>query len=104
MTYMETLLESLILVSASNLDERLKAGGERGWVTARATELARDPANASATLFTARHIAEIASIVGKGSGLDVEVLDEKALAKLGCGGMLGVNAGSAEPPRLVKLI
>jgi leucyl aminopeptidase len=42
--------------------------------------------------------------VAEGTGLAVEVLDEKTLAKLGRGGMLGVNAGSAEPPRLVKLI
>jgi len=31
------------------------------------------------------------------------VFDEKALEKLGCGGILGVNAGSVEPPRMVKL-
>ena len=31
------------------------------------------------------------------------MLDEKALAELGCGGILGVGAGSAAPPRLVEL-
>ena len=36
-------------------------------------------------------------------GLDAEVFDLDALAEMGCGGMLGVNAGSAEPPRLIKL-
>jgi leucyl aminopeptidase len=30
------------------------------------------------------------------------VFDEVALAELGCGGLLGVNGGSAEPPRMVK--
>ena len=33
----------------------------------------------------------------------VQVLDEKALAKQGCGGLIGVGRGSARPPRLVKL-
>jgi leucyl aminopeptidase len=33
----------------------------------------------------------------------VEVLDEEAIAELKLGGMLGVNQGSDEPPRLVKL-
>lgn len=33
----------------------------------------------------------------------VEVLDEKALTELGCGGILAVGTGSAHPPRLVKL-
>ena len=102
-TQQEPPLEALTLVSASNRLEKLKAGAERGRITARATELARDLANAPATLLTARRFADIATVVAKGSGLGVEVLDEKALAKLGCGGMLGVNAGSAEPPRLVKL-
>ena len=35
--------------------------------------------------------------------MQIEVFDEDALAELGCGGMLGVNAGSTEPPRMIKL-
>ena len=31
------------------------------------------------------------------------VLDEKELAELGCGGILGVGGGSSAPPRLVEL-
>jgi leucyl aminopeptidase len=30
-------------------------------------------------------------------------LDEQQLAEMGCGGLLGVNAGSAQPARLIKL-
>ncbi len=33
----------------------------------------------------------------------IKVLDEKQLAELGCGGLLGVGGGSAAPPRLVEL-
>jgi leucyl aminopeptidase len=76
---------------------------ERGAVTARATCLARDLANAPATLLTARRLAEIAKQVGKQSGLDVEIFDENKVAELGLGGLLGVNAGSSEPARMVKL-
>jgi leucyl aminopeptidase len=36
-------------------------------------------------------------------GCDVEVLDEQALAEGGYGGILGVGAGSANPPRLVRI-
>lgn len=39
----------------------------------------------------------------KGSGLKVTVYDEKQLAEMGCGGILGVGGASATPPRLVKL-
>jgi leucyl aminopeptidase len=39
----------------------------------------------------------------KGGKVTVAVLDEKQLAAQGCGGILGVGQGSANPPRLVKL-
>ncbi|RXL44522.1 leucyl aminopeptidase, partial [Citrobacter sp. AAK_AS5] len=52
---------------------------------------------------TARKIAEKAVEVGSANGLLVEVFDEEQLAEMGCGGMLGVNRGSKEPPRMVRL-
>lgn len=36
-------------------------------------------------------------------GLEVEVLDDKALRKGGYGGIIGVGQGSSRPPRLVRL-
>jgi leucyl aminopeptidase len=36
-------------------------------------------------------------------GLKVEVLDEKQMAKLGMGALLGVGQGSAKPPRIVVM-
>src|SRR6266568_5019008 len=41
--------------------------------------------------------------VAAASGLDVEVLEEKALADDGYGGILGVGQGSVHSPRLVRL-
>jgi leucyl aminopeptidase len=41
--------------------------------------------------------------LGVRQGFAVDVFDEHALSEMGCGGLLGVNAGSAEPPRLVHL-
>lgn len=38
-----------------------------------------------------------------GPPLTLTVLDETELAELGCGGILGVGAGSSSPPRLVEL-
>jgi leucyl aminopeptidase len=71
---------------------------------ATAGQLARDLANAPPAHLTATHIAEIAQELGATAGLDVEVFDKDALVEMGCGGLLGVNAGSAEQPRMVKLI
>jgi leucyl aminopeptidase len=41
--------------------------------------------------------------LGADRGLEVEVFDKDALIELGCGGLLGVNQGSAAPPRMIKL-
>ena len=48
-------------------------------------------------------MADLASRLGKERGLDVEIFDKQALIDLGCGGLLGVNAGSAEEPRMIKM-
>ncbi len=63
----------------------------RDWVNAAPNEL-RPPGFAD----------EIAAAAGK-AGLDVEVLDERALRKGGYGGLLAVGLGSAAPPRFVRL-
>ena len=47
--------------------------------------------------------AERAAALAKSAGLDVEILDEKALRKGGFGGVLGVGMGSSRPPRLVRI-
>jgi leucyl aminopeptidase len=38
-----------------------------------------------------------------GLGVEIEVLDEKAMAKLGMGALLGVAQGSVRPPRLLAM-
>jgi leucyl aminopeptidase len=54
-------------------------------------------------LLTASRIAEVAVEVGAEAGLDVKVYDKAALADLACGGLLGVNKGSVEEPRMVVM-
>jgi leucyl aminopeptidase len=46
---------------------------------------------------------EVAAAAKSHKGVKVTVLDEKQLAAEGCGGILGVGQGSANPPRLVRL-
>jgi leucyl aminopeptidase len=83
--------------------EEAQEGAQRGRAFAEAACLARDLANTPPALLTATQMAEVASRLGAERGLDVEVFDEDDLAAMGCGGILGVNAGSTEPPRLIKL-
>lgn len=100
----EPPIDALTLVTAEGGDtEEVEQGLMQGGVMARATALARDLANAPASLLTAARMAEVAESLARTCGLDVEVFDGEALAGLGCGGILGVNAGSAEPPRMIKL-
>ncbi len=81
----------------------VQRGAERGHVIAAAAQLARDLANTPPGHLTASRMADVASAVAASSGLGIEIFDHDALVELGCGGLLGVNAGSEEPPRMVKL-
>jgi leucyl aminopeptidase len=81
----------------------VEQGAQRGQVIAGAAMLARDLANCPGSLMTATKIADLAVAIGADSGLQVEVFDKDALLEMGCGGLLGVNQASAEPPRMVRL-
>ncbi len=96
-------LASLALVASAKAGKAATAGAGRGVTTARAGALARQLANMPPVDLTARKIAAMAVELGAQHGFGVEVFDKDQLAVLGCGGMLGVNAGSTEPPRMVKL-
>jgi leucyl aminopeptidase len=72
-------------------------------VLAAAISLVRDLVNTSPSdLYPATLAAEAQRVAGA-AGLGVEVLDEKALAEGGYGGIVGVGQGSVHPPRLVRL-
>ncbi len=98
-----TELSSFTLVIAPEHEAAMTKGAERGRIFARATSLARDLANTPPAHLTAAKMAEVAKAIAADNGLDIEVFDADALERLGCGGMLGVNAGSVEPPYLIKL-
>ena len=96
-------IATVTLTSAPGRLASLDAGAQRGAAIADAVCVARDMANTPPAHLTARMMADQAVEIAKVSGLDVTVLDEHAMAELGLGGLLGVNRGSTEPPRLVKL-
>ena len=72
-------------------------------MTSRAAAVARDLANGPPAHLTASALADVAAELGARYGFEVESFDKAQLIELGCGGILGVNAGSAEEPRMVKL-
>jgi leucyl aminopeptidase len=92
----------VVVVDEQDLVEA-REGAREGHVSAGATSLGRDLANCPAGYLTATRLGLVAQEVGRSTGLEVEVFDRDALVELRCGGLLGVNAGSVEPPTMVKV-
>lgn len=76
---------------------------ERAGVLADAVSLTRDLVNTAPADLVPEDLASVAQQVAEQAGLEIEVLDERALAEGGYGGLTGVGQGSVNPPRLVRL-
>jgi leucyl aminopeptidase len=96
-------LERVVLLTDPARAKAVATGAERGRLLGEAVNLARDLINTPPMALTARDLAEVARQTAADRGLKVEVLEEDAMVELGLGGLLAVNKGSVEPPRLVKL-
>ncbi len=70
---------------------------------ATAVATARDFVNTPPSHLFPAEFARRAKALGESVGLEVEILDDKALQKGGYGGIIGVGQGSSRPPRLVRL-
>jgi leucyl aminopeptidase len=75
----------------------------RAGIVATAVARTRDWVNAPGNMLRPPGFAEEIAAVATKAGLEVEVLDEAALAKGGFGGILAVGTGSEAKPRLVRL-
>ncbi|UUO03681.1 leucyl aminopeptidase, partial [Mycolicibacterium novocastrense] len=80
-----------------------KEAAQRAADIATAVATARDFVNTPPSHLFPDEFARRAKALGEAAGLSVEVLDEKALEKVGYGGIIGVGKGSSRPPRLVRL-
>jgi len=80
-----------------------KAELERATAIATAVATARDFVNTPPSHLFPAEFAKRTKALGESVGLDVEVLDDKTLARDGYGGVIGVGKGSSRPPRLVRL-
>ncbi|GEP37174.1 putative cytosol aminopeptidase [Nocardioides psychrotolerans] len=100
----------VVLLCPNPRRKEMTTAFEEAQVVARAVAQTRDWVNTPPGDLTPPAFAEAAVASGKewtkgrgGPKVTVTVLDEKRLAELGCGGILGVGAASAAPPRLVEI-
>src|SRR5262245_32981610 len=93
-------------ITALTADTKAKAAAaaERAAAIATAVATARDLVNTPPSHLYPAEFAKRAKALGEAAGLEVEVLNDKELAKDGYGGLIGVGQGSSRPPRLVRLI
>ncbi|MDX3800149.1 leucyl aminopeptidase [Streptomyces sp. AK04-3B] len=96
-------LAEAALLGGKPRDAAHKAALLRAAAVGEELNRARDLINMPPNDLDPEAFAGIAQAAAKEHGIKVQVLDEKALVKGGYGGILGVGAGSAAAPRLVKL-
>ncbi len=92
-----------IIALAADAKAATKATAQRAVDIASSVATARDFVNTPPSHLYPAEFAKQAKALGESVGLQVEVLDDKALAKAGYGGIVGVGKGSSRLPRLVRL-
>ncbi|HET8659893.1 MAG TPA: leucyl aminopeptidase [Micromonosporaceae bacterium] len=84
-------------------DKAVKAELRRAAAVVEAVARARDWVNTAPNALRPPDFADEVAAAAAKAGLDVEVLDEKALRRGGYGGIMAVGQGSEAPPRLVRI-
>jgi leucyl aminopeptidase len=94
---------ALTLLVPDPRDGILRTAVKRASAVGDAIALCRDLVNTPPNDLPPARLAEQAAAAATKAGLEVEILDEKALKRAGYGGVLGVGGGSSRPPRLLRL-
>ncbi|MDX6287880.1 MAG: leucyl aminopeptidase [Frankiales bacterium] len=95
--------ESATVLTHATAGKDLKDAVRRAEIVCAGVALTRDLSNTPAADLHPAALADAARTIAEDTGLAIEVLNEKALRKGGYGGLLGVGAGSENPPRLIRL-
>ncbi|MGN4127111.1 leucyl aminopeptidase [Lysinibacillus sphaericus] len=96
-------IDAVHLVTAAEDIDEVVASYEVGIIYANAVNEARSLINLPPNLLTATDLANYAETLAAEYDLEVEILDKAQLEELGMGGILSVNQGSIEEPRLITL-
>ena len=94
-------LHRIDLLAADGVDSA--AVLKKAEAVASAIALSRDLVNRPGGSLSATQLADEAMLVAENTDLEIEIWDKQRLIEEHCGGIIGVNAGSLEEPRLVRL-
>ncbi|MEO7116915.1 MAG: leucyl aminopeptidase [Caldimonas sp.] len=93
--------ESVTIYCTKGESKAVQLGVRRGAAIAAGVTMAREFGNRPGNMCTPTWLGQQAKKIGKQFDLDVEVMDRKAIEKLGMGSFLAVAQGSDEPPRFI---
>jgi leucyl aminopeptidase len=97
-------IKSVTLIGFDASDSAaLNAAVERGRTIGESANFARDLINEPSNRLTPKMLAARAETMAKEGGLGIEVLDERKIAELKMGALIGVAQGSHEPPRVIVI-
>jgi leucyl aminopeptidase len=83
------------------LGNSLETAVEHGSVIGESQNFARALINEPSNKLTPRILAQRAEGMAREAGLGIDILDERRIAELKMGALIGVAQGSAEPPRVI---
>jgi leucyl aminopeptidase len=92
-----------ILLYTEKEKSKVSKGLALGKIAALAGIAARDMANEPGNVWTPTRFAEYGRRLAKKKNISCKVLSKKDMLRLKMGGILGVNSGSAQPPKMVIL-
>jgi leucyl aminopeptidase len=87
----------------AKVEAQLNTAIDHARIIAESINFARDLVNEPSNRLTPRMLAARAEAMAKEAGLGVEILDERKIAELKMGALIGVAQGSIEPPRMIVL-
>ncbi len=90
-----------LLAGASASVAAMRKGVAAGAIIAESAALARDMVNHPGADMTPTVLAGRAREIARQYGLKIQVLERKQIEKLGMGALLGVAAGSIQPPKFI---
>lgn len=79
----------------------IEADLKRGIIYGEATNSARQLLNEPGNKLTATNLANAVATFANEHNLEVRIVEKEEMEQLGMGGILGVNQGSVEPPKMI---